>query len=429
MHVFIVYFQPPKCVFYSEDISSKTRKIVLLNSGPFATVRMVHRSLQGMRASEIGDVMRDMTNPRQHPEYVGEYKAITMQKLRQGRKMVGVFYKCPPELMSAESLKRYDIELDDYVKFFNQVFRYDRTPQPQYFQSIELFSPFYGTFGGDRGWREDPTGDPTLTIDVIHQSNQSNSLYDQTPGDTTEPDRSHTEADRSLAEPDRSHTEPDRENMNLCISGIKSEQADWESIAEDENDTDSLGGPVTSTQHEWPLGDEGSRSPVDNPDAEPEADDPTTASDDRTLESPGNSVASPDDYPHNSSAYTAPDFSSQPVFPQPLVMGDIDRRRKKQQWKDQIFPEQLVYPKVNNQPLFPHAEGQPVFPHGESQPVFLHGESQPVFPQGENQSIFPEPIQPLFPQETSQPVFPREHDKPLLNQVGSVSVKSPPVTP
>ncbi|KAK2157076.1 hypothetical protein LSH36_199g02011 [Paralvinella palmiformis] len=288
----------PRCVFSGPDISAKIRKVVLLNSGPFSTVRMVHRSLQGMRATEINEVMREMTKPRQHADYVGEYKAITMPKVRQWRRLVGVFYKCPPELLKPEALLSHDILLEDYKKFYEQMYKYDRTPKPPYFQAIEMFSPFSGTFSGKRGWREDPTFDPTTRLSEVYTAND---LVECTP-----PEDEEIPASKSDEHPD---------GPSLQAMGIKSERVDWESADDDQNVASAA---ISTTQ------DSASKPVIGSPAQAEENLDSNVEQSAASRKFKASRESTPDDYNPNLVTFVPKNFGQQPVFPQPLIVSEYN---------------------------------------------------------------------------------------------------------
>lgn len=297
--------KPPRCVFSGQDISAKTRKVVLLNSGPFSTVRMVHRSLQGMRATEINDIMREMTKPRQHPEYVGEYKAITMPKVRQGRRLVGVFYKCPPELLKPDALQSYDILLEDYKKFYEQMYKYDRTPKPPYFQSIEMFSPFSGTYRGKRTWREDPTFDPTTRLSEVYSASD---LMDYNAGD-----------DEEIT---TFKSEEQMDGPTVQVVGIKDEKVDWD-LAEDDQTMSSTG--VTTKQKVAAISD--STSPATGQ----ENADSNTKKSGINHRYTASRESTPDDYNPNLVTFMPKNFGQQPVFPQPLIVREYSNGQPKRE--------------------------------------------------------------------------------------------------
>ena len=153
-----------------KDMEMKAKRVIMLTPGPYASIRMVHRSLQGMRSGQIMDVMSKMSaHPRGSLDYLGQFKIVPLTRVRQGRKEAGIFYKCLPEEISNLSLEKLDIGLEEYSTVFYEMFKYDRMPQPEYFIAVAEHSPYHSAF--------QPLADSSSAAVGVESMDTSTALY------------------------------------------------------------------------------------------------------------------------------------------------------------------------------------------------------------------------------------------------------------
>ena len=88
---------------------------ILLSHGPCTPLRSVQRHFKRLRADTVVEAMSLLTRPQEDPIYVGQLGIATP------RKMVRVFYKCPPLLVKKSALDFYEISFESYKERFESV--------------------------------------------------------------------------------------------------------------------------------------------------------------------------------------------------------------------------------------------------------------------------------------------------------------------
>ena len=90
------------------------QRTILEQEGSVVLSRILQRRKNKFRASALIHAMKDMSRSQSDRHYVGEYKEIGNIKL---------FYKCPPELLHADALLRYNIDPQEYTNLFYNDFK------------------------------------------------------------------------------------------------------------------------------------------------------------------------------------------------------------------------------------------------------------------------------------------------------------------
>ena len=88
---------------------------ILLSHGPCTPLRSVQRHFMRVRADTVVEAMSLLTRPQEDPMFVGQLGIATP------RKMVRVFYKCPPLLVKKSALEFYGISFESYTQRFESV--------------------------------------------------------------------------------------------------------------------------------------------------------------------------------------------------------------------------------------------------------------------------------------------------------------------
>eukprot|EP00914_Ancora_sagittata_P018677 GHVO01037021.1.p1 GENE.GHVO01037021.1~~GHVO01037021.1.p1 ORF type:complete len:235 (+),score=14.70 GHVO01037021.1:137-841(+) len=108
--------------------------------GPYAPIRSVQRRNGTFSSANICLVMREMTVAPQHPRYIGEFRELVHES-----RPIRVFYKRPPDSISAEVLQSYGITRQAYRDAYYadlRAYQKNHTKDLLYRDMLKQGSPF-----------------------------------------------------------------------------------------------------------------------------------------------------------------------------------------------------------------------------------------------------------------------------------------------